>query len=67
MQKYAKMVKLLKLKIREKIKGYARVLKIAKKPDLGEFSESLKICLMGLAVVGIVGFIVYLISILFLG
>jgi|GEM_PF-515416 len=61
------MVKLLKLNVYEKIKNYIRVLKIAKKPNLSEFSESFKICLMGLGIVGIVGFVVYLISVLFLG
>jgi len=60
-------VKKLKLNIGEKLRSYMRVLKIAKKPDRSEFSESLKICLTGLAVVGIVGFIIYLISVLFLG
>ncbi len=61
------MVKFLKLKIRDRIQNYIRVLKIAKKPSLDEFNEAIKICLTGLIVVGIFGFVVYVISVLFMG
>lgn len=61
------MLKLGKLNIGERLRNYVRVLKIAKKPSIGEFVETFKICLAGLAIVGLVGFVVYLFSILFLG
>ena len=57
----------MKLNIAEKLRNYSRVLKIAKKPSLSDFSSSSKICLVGLAVVGLIGFLVYLVSVLFLG
>ena len=57
----------MKLNIREKLRNYSRVLKIAKKPSFSDFSSSSKICLVGLVVVGLVGFLVYLVSVLFLG
>ncbi len=57
----------MKLKIRDRIQNYIRVLKIAKKPSLDEFNEAIKICLTGLIVVGIFGFVVYVISVLFMG
>jgi protein translocase SEC61 complex gamma subunit len=58
------MVRRLKLQIGERIKSYMRVLRIAKKSGFDEFSEELKICLVGLVVVGIVGFVIYLVSVL---
>ena len=57
----------MKLNIREKLRNYLRVLKIAKKPELSDYSSSMKICMLGLVVVGLIGFLVYLISVLFLG
>lgn len=53
----------MNLNIKRTLENYARVLKVAKKPDFGEFSETAKICFAGLLVVGIVGFVVYLVSI----
>lgn len=49
--------------IKEKIQNYIRVLRIAKKPDFEEFSDSARICFIGIVVVGVIGFIVYLVSI----
>lgn len=60
-------VNIMNLNIREKLRTYSRVLKVAKKPSLSEFSSSSKICMVGLLVVGIIGFLVYLVSVLFLG
>jgi len=57
----------MNLNIREKLRNYLRVLKIAKKPELSDYLSSMKICMLGLIVVGLVGFLVYLISVLFLG
>jgi protein transport protein SEC61 subunit gamma-like protein len=57
----------MKLNIREKLTNYVRVLKIAKKPSREDFAEALKICAMGLFAVGMLGYMVYILSILFLG
>ncbi len=54
------------LKLRERIDSYIRVLNIAKKPDKDEFFHTAKICAIGAFVVGIVGFLLYIVSILFL-
>lgn len=58
---------MIKFNIAEKLRNYSRVLKVAKKPDTDDFYAALKICLMGVFVVGLLGYIVYIISILFLG
>ena len=57
----------MKLDIIGKLKNYSRVLKVAKKPSFSEFSESAKICFVGLVIVGAIGFLIYLISTVFLG
>ena len=54
----------MKLDIKNRLQNYLRVMKISKKPNSDEFWSSAKICFVGLIVVGIIGYIVYLISIL---
>ena len=56
----------MKLNIGQRIKDHIRVLKVAKKPTRDELSETLKICAVGLLAVGAIGFLVYLVSTLFL-
>ena len=53
----------MELNIKKTLRNYMRVLKIAKKPNFAEFSASAKICVVGLIVVGLIGFVIYLISI----
>lgn len=53
--------------LKERIKNYIRILSIARKPEKDEFLSTLRICLIGIGVIGIIGFIFYLISVLFLG
>jgi protein translocase SEC61 complex gamma subunit len=50
--------------IRETLRNYRRVMIVATKPTLPEFKESLKVCIVGLGIIGTIGFIIYLISIL---
>jgi protein translocase SEC61 complex gamma subunit len=45
----------------------ARVLKLATRPDGEEFSLSLRICALGLIIVGVFGFIIQLVAALLLG
>ncbi len=44
------------------IKDSKRVLKVARKPDKTEYLELAKISALGVAVIGAVGFIIYLIG-----
>ncbi|MFZ8830504.1 MAG: protein translocase SEC61 complex subunit gamma [Candidatus Aenigmatarchaeota archaeon] len=53
-------------KIKEALESYRRVLIIARKPDKEEFIKTVKICLIGIGLVGFIGFIIYTFSILFL-
>lgn len=50
--------------IRSTIRRYARVLQIARKPGKDEFISSSKICALGIAVIGFVGFVIFLAFIL---
>jgi protein transport protein SEC61 subunit gamma-like protein len=55
---------LMKLNLKEKIKDYIRVIKLNKKPSKEKFLETLKICVIGVVILGIIGFVFYLISML---
>lgn len=46
--------------IREKLREYRRILQVARKPDKQEFTTSAKITSMGLAVIGVIGFLIFL-------
>ncbi|MFH1623017.1 MAG: protein translocase SEC61 complex subunit gamma [Candidatus Aenigmatarchaeota archaeon] len=53
----------MNLNIKRALQNCVRVLKVAKKPGFGEFSETAKICFTGLIVVGALGFVVYIVSV----
>jgi len=57
----------MKLNLAKKFKEYIRVLRIAKKPEGDELTSTLRICLIGVGIIGLLGFVFYLISVLFLG
>ncbi|MBI4009812.1 MAG: protein translocase SEC61 complex subunit gamma [Candidatus Aenigmarchaeota archaeon] len=57
----------MQFRIRETLENYRRVLQIARKPDRNEFISTAKICGMGMMVVGLVGFALYLVSTVFIG
>ncbi|MCQ2970351.1 protein transport protein SEC61 subunit gamma [Methanobrevibacter gottschalkii] len=44
------------------IKDSKRVLKVAKKPDGAEYRELAKISVLGVAVIGVVGFVIVLLG-----
>ena len=44
------------------IKQSKRVLKVARKPDREEFLNFSKVTASGIAVIGVIGFVIYLIS-----
>jgi len=48
-------------RIKNKITQYKRVLEVARKPDKSEFMSSLKITIGGIALMGILGFVIFLI------
>jgi len=45
-----------------KFKEYFRVLKITKRPEKSEIRSTLRICLIGIGIIGVIGFILYFIS-----
>ncbi len=51
-----------KNQLRNKLNEYKRVLKIAKKPDREEFEMSAKITGAGIIIIGIIGFLFYLLA-----
>jgi len=51
----------------EILRSIMRILRLSRKPDLEEFSLSLRICLLGIGIVGIFAFIIQLISTLIIG
>ena len=50
-------------KLKEKINAYIRVLKIMKKPTKEEFLLATKVTLLGATIIGIIGYVIYLIFI----
>ncbi|HLD48739.1 MAG TPA: protein translocase SEC61 complex subunit gamma [archaeon] len=48
-------------KIKSLIERIKRVLLVSSKPDKDEFKQSAKITGMGLAIIGIIGFVIFLI------
>ncbi len=57
----------MKLKIKEALENYKRVLTVAKRPDKDELLLTLKVCLAGIGIIGFIGFLFYIISILLIG
>ena len=51
------------MKIKETLENWRRVLQIARKPNRYEFTSTSKICAMGLLLIGAVGFVIFLASI----
>jgi len=55
---------MININLIEKLKAYLRVLRVARKPSKDEFFASSKICLLGLFVIGIIGFLIYAVFVL---
>ncbi|RZN56278.1 MAG: protein translocase SEC61 complex subunit gamma [Candidatus Methanomethylicota archaeon] len=51
----------------EILRSIMRILRLSRKPDLEEFRLSLRICLLGIGIVGVFAFIIQLISTLIIG
>ncbi len=54
----------MKINIKETLKRYRRVLIVARKPDKEELKKTTKICGLGFVLIGLIGFIFYIISVL---
>ena len=54
----------MKINIKEMLKRYRRVLIVARKPDKEELKKTTKICGLGFVLIGLIGFIFYIISVL---
>ena len=52
----------MKLNLINKFKEYFRVARVAKKPERDELMSTSRNCLIGIGIIGAVGFIFYLIS-----
>jgi len=52
------------MNIKAKIREYRRVLQIARKPDKEEFITSSKISALGIALIGFIGFLIFIAYIL---
>ena len=50
------------MNIKEILQNYMRVLSLAKKADKEEFIDTVRICGIGIAIVGAIGFVFYLVS-----
>jgi len=50
----------MKIDLKAKFAEWRRVLQVARKPGKDEFTNSSKICLIGIAVIGVVGFAIFL-------
>jgi len=57
----------MKINLKEKLGNYRRVLSIAKKPTLENFLESVRKCAIGMILIGSIGFLIYLVFVLFIG
>lgn len=54
----------MKVKIRETLKRYKRVIILMRRPTIEELKRLSKICALGFIVVGLMGFFFYMISVL---
>jgi protein translocase SEC61 complex gamma subunit len=50
----------MKINIRLKLHEWKRVLQVARKPDRDELFSSSKICIAGIALIGVIGFGIFL-------
>lgn len=54
----------MKLNIKERLQNYKRILQISKKPSLDELKEIVRICAIGMVLIGVVGFVIYILALL---
>ena len=49
--------------LKDSIRNWRRVLQVARKPNKDEFMSTSKICALGLVLIGIIGFVIFVIAI----
>jgi len=52
------------MNLKDNIRNWRRVLYIARKPNKEEFTSTSKICALGLVLIGFIGFVIFIASIL---
>ena len=52
------------MNLKERFQNYGRILNIAKKADREDYFDTVRICGLGIAVIGSIGFFFYVVSIL---
>jgi protein translocase SEC61 complex gamma subunit len=52
------------MKFKETVENWKRVLQVARKPDKFEFTSTSKICAIGLVLIGVIGFVIFMGSVL---
>ena len=60
--RFCRLILVVNLKLINKFKEYFRVVKVAKKPQREELMSTSRNCLIGIGIIGAIGFIFYLIS-----
>ncbi len=50
----------MRIDLRAKVSEWKRVLQVARKPDRDELFSSSKICMAGIALIGVIGFSIFL-------
>ena len=54
----------MKLNLKERLQNYKRVLQISKKPSFDDLKYTARICAIGMIIIGVIGFVLYLLAIL---
>jgi protein transport protein SEC61 subunit gamma-like protein len=50
------------MNFKERVGNWKRVLQVARKPSRFEFTSTSKICALGLLVIGVVGFVIFILA-----
>lgn len=50
------------MNVKEKLQNYIRILKITKKPTRQDFIDTARICAIGVGIIGLIGFLLYMLS-----
>ncbi len=50
--------------LKDNIKNWMRVLQVARKPNKDEFMSTSKICALGLVLIGLIGFVIFVLAII---
>lgn len=54
----------MQFNIKERLENYKRIITVVKKPNWSDFSFVAKICVIGTAIIGILGLALYMVAIL---